>query len=663
MKNEKQRNESRWERFRTLLRADRDDSTVDYDTAESVLFRRIEEAEHSGPDSSLKCDQVVDDAFWGRVERGIFERIQSYHEYEEPVDECIRNEETVPERYWRRIDSGVQRSVDTVSSLQLWEQMLKADEILTEGRWEATEERLMEKIERSDRIASRIAWPVMSVMAAPLRRAVLYTALALILSSAIVGYYLFYPSGTDLPTYVYQIQGGDIGSVDFVSSAPSEYSSASGRSVTLVNDHGFIRLNNDVRLTLARCTDSDANYRLRFDRAVPGTPSRSAATFFVRKRASRHRYTVALAAYEIEVTGTYFTVAADSAGKAVTTVLEGMVEIRSGQFGDISLHEGQSIRIGPDLSGYSIERTGRKLDRRSIEKIPEAAVLQRYYAVRVVANVAGAVVCIDGELCGKTPMRILRPEGVDTLRILKEGYTVFDTVLRVTPESAPRIHASLERIPAIDDTDGRKMPVVALKDSSESTVPAVPASSQPGSSLDLFRQAREAERTDWEKAIALYRRIAADDSIADSKRQIALFSIGRLLADYKHDAAAARDTFMLYFSRYPEGAFASEALLRCAEIEFNRDQSTALKQYLKYLHSFPNHYRNAEIRYRVGLIYMQRNSYKDAIAMLESSLAALRTDPQNLRRRIYAALHRAYTATGAMEEARTIHESFLTDSQ
>lgn len=64
-------------------------------------------------------------------------------------------------------------------------------------------------------------------------------------------------------------------------------------------------------------------------------------------------------------------------------------------------------------------------------------------AVRVRANVARAVVLLDGGDVGLAPVQLSRPAGAYRLRVAKDGYEPFETVLTVTPGQELDVPATL----------------------------------------------------------------------------------------------------------------------------------------------------------------------------------------------------------------------------
>jgi tetratricopeptide (TPR) repeat protein len=112
------------------------------------------------------------------------------------------------------------------------------------------------------------------------------------------------------------------------------------------------------------------------------------------------------------------------------------------------------------------------------------------------------------------------------------------------------------------------------------------------------------------------------------------------LADHGADKTKAQEVFFNYLAMYPNGNFVGESWLRLAELEFGRDQDKAIDYYLKYFEKYPGHYRNAELQERVGLIYLQKKRYDDALGMFKSALSNIQGDDQGRKSKILANIYK-----------------------
>ena len=128
-----------------------DDEKIDFAAVEAVLLRRVRESESLGILSLLRMDEVPSVEKLEAVERNLFTGITHYHEYVEPVNECLRAENNLDENQWDRLKAKLYERLRPIVRLPLWEQQLMAP--CTEptlGHWEAMETVLFDRINRSD---------------------------------------------------------------------------------------------------------------------------------------------------------------------------------------------------------------------------------------------------------------------------------------------------------------------------------------------------------------------------------------------------------------------------------------------------------------------------------------------------------------------------------
>ncbi|HEX7510988.1 MAG TPA: tetratricopeptide repeat protein, partial [Chitinivibrionales bacterium] len=164
---------------------------------------------------------------------------------------------------------------------------------------------------------------------------------------------------------------------------------------------------------------------------------------------------------------------------------------------------------------------------------------------------------------------------------------------------------------------------------------------QPAYSEIDFSIAERVEAKNWQKAEELYKRIADNPLAPRLKREAALFSIGKLEAEYAPQKAMAKDAFLNYLAMYPAGNFVGESWLRLAELEFGSDQDKAVEYYLRYFEHYPQHSRISELQYRVGLIYLQKKKYDEAIGMFKLALANFQNDNTIDKGKIQTSLYKA----------------------
>lgn len=651
---------SEWlEHLENELRRDVDDSHVDYDACWSALCRRMDEADRLGPLAELKIHRDADEAFWDRVEQGLSRSIAQYDQYDEPIEECIRADEPGEAQTVARAATQLEPELDKADGLSRWELALKAEEFPTQGGWERIEEGLGRRIGTIELVAS----PRGLLIAFPLARALKVAAvLALAVVGAGGGYWAWQGHFESLPTYLTQAHGPDITKVRSSDPYQKAFGAQEGGTVELANRHGYVHLQRGASLALERMTGRDARYRLDLTQGG-GNELAGRATFFV-ERAERNRaFMVRTTDYDIRVTGTYFRVSLDEGRHVVTEVLEGTVHVNVAPLGDMEIHAGQSLVYNYEFDRYDVRSGGPVVERSVIDAMPDLERIHSFVPFSVSASVAFADVSIDGRYCGATPLCVLLAPGLHVVRIQRGDRSAIDTTVLV--ERAMDFHAVLsdESSPKVaSEVSTPVSPAPARVRSAGSARSAVPATvsvvpSRPGAAELVAAQS--AERTNPDSAMAIYRALLSREDTPALIRQSALFAIGRLQAEHALDKVAAHESFMRYLALYPDGTFARESLLRLAELEFEKNPEQAIAYYLRYFDRYPTHYRVPELQYRVGLIYLQTSRFNEAEYMFRQALASMVQDDPGMRRRAYAALHRALVGKGDRANAALV-ESQIT---
>ncbi len=647
--------------FDDELRRDVSDDHIDYDAIWEKLEARMDDADGLGELAVLKQHEVLPESTWERIGQRLNQRIAEHDEYDEPIDECIRADEpesgALAGQAWKRLS----QAMDAAEETPAWEQHLKAEVAPTQGQWERIERNLMERVadydigvELSDRV---IAFPMRHVLKAA-------AVLVLAVLGGVGGYLGYRAHEPAVPTYVWQAHGADIDLVTSAGPHQERFSTAEGGAAEIVNHHGYVMIQNGATLRIERRTRGEARYNLdlRHDGAAGDT--RGKATFFVKRSPKRKAFVVSTGEYDIRVTGTYFRVSQDIGGRVATEVLEGTVETTVDPLGTVELKAGQGLVYSHDLQRYVVKSGGPVIDRREIAAMPDLSDIDSYRPLTVTAGVAFADVTVDGIYRGATPLCLLLSPGPHRVRISRDGHMAVDTMVRTG--GTERLYAALPRVARkLARPEPRPAPQQEQADTCAGVdTAAVPAGTKE-SSADEDRDearllaARRLERTDPAAALAAYEALLERDDISALARQSALFSVGRLQAEHVGDHDAARESFLAYLALYPSGTFARESLLRLAEIEFEHDQDKAIAYYLRYFEKYPNHYRVSELQYRVGLIYLQKKRYDEAIYMFRQSLSNMLGDSPRMRRRVYTSLHKAMTEKGDYANARMVQERYL----
>ncbi len=691
--------DSRLARFEGLLKQDVGEPRFDWASLEAKLFARLQACDKLGSLSDLKADAPSEMGMFERIEGALLSRIAAYKEYDQPIDDVIASPAPSLEGQWQRMENRLE---DRILSLQgsapwemqikasehpapalyeaiedkldhnlakapeeAWEKLLKADEtVMVQGRLENAEHTLFARIAATEK-QGQLTHAGLALSFGFWSRhkvAKVFSAVMLTMASAFFGYRFYQEKESPIATVVYQTQGSpaqengnlSVGSPISAKSSPVLASSENG-AVTVVNGRGSVELRNGAAVRLEKANRREVKYRLV---ARQGQPSSGKATFFVTKRNKSERFEVATSDYRIEVVGTYFQVNPDADGRVATTVYEGKVHIISPEIGDLYLHEGQSLVFDPASSRYRVQNGGQVISRETIENLPAMQDLTRFEVLSITSTQSQVEVFIDGHYRGVTPLAMLQAPGNHTIRLYKPGFLQLDTLVTLHKGLSNQVAAQLRPEPT-------SMASIAAPVQRERRAAAVlPQTSEaiilpPSSKVDLetlFQQAEAVQEDNWVLATKLYEQVVAQ-GIPGMRHEAALFGIARLRTDHSRlpqDREEAKKKFEDYLARYPRGTFTGESWLRLAELELEQDPDKAISYYLKVFEQYPKHHRLAELQHRVGLIYLQKKNYDQAISMFRQGLANVLLDNDAEKRKLMQSLHRAFLSKGDLESARKI---------
>ncbi len=614
---------------------------------------------------------------WETLEDSLFDRIRD-------ISEC---------EFWEqaaRLDKmHIQDSLDTVEkvlderirereSLENWELVLKSEEVIPFAKWENIENRLFDKINTETdhkplSLNDQPFWHILNNYVFTLRTfKVTVTAMLLILI-ALGGYFSERLISTPVPTFVYQLQGNATVQLDANNEIKSKvFNSVQGGSVSLVNEHGLVELQNGSKVHVDKLTKRHVRYKVGFGNEVHGDDvARGQVAFLVNPLKHNESFNVVTPDYEISVRGTYFKVEPDLGGRMVTRVLEGKVRILSKIFGDTLLQAGQSIVYDIFTDSYRVQSGGAVILRKDLEIVPDLNELKEYTIMSIKSNVDDAEVRVDGHYLGTTPLSIRQAPGVHHVRLGKNGYVMKDTSITVGASDCevtvalsevklPRtVAAVINEVPVITRKKALSPETVAsvlLGDSGDSEI----VQKEEKSDFDsLYSLAQKLEfRGKWKDAIEMYQKIFDNPDMSRLRKEDALFSIAKLRADNEENKAEARNVFMTYLALYPNGSFAGETWLRLAELEFKTSPDNAIQYYLKYFEMFPRHPRISELQNRVGVIYLQQKKYDNAISMFRQALASMISQSKTERANITSNLYRALEAKGDSKSADSVQRLY-----
>ncbi|MFP4680992.1 MAG: PEGA domain-containing protein [Chitinispirillaceae bacterium] len=134
----------RW--FEEILRRDVDDSVLDLSSVEFGLINRIDLVEQMGELGLLKLDEIPSEELMDRVQAELFAQIRQFREYDEPVDECIRQDEKLPQSRWNLLEQHLEEKISEAEQKEKWEQCLMVDMEMPHKKWESHEKTLFDKI-------------------------------------------------------------------------------------------------------------------------------------------------------------------------------------------------------------------------------------------------------------------------------------------------------------------------------------------------------------------------------------------------------------------------------------------------------------------------------------------------------------------------------------
>ncbi len=635
--------------FESQLSLDSPEEAVKYARVEKALFEMINSAEIEGPLSILKLDEIPLEPFFNSIEDGLTQRITEHLEYEKPIDECIQSELGVPGPCWRYMEKKLNKKIDTITPISVEEQVLKVDEILDQGKAEVIERALFEQIAdyENTRMKTALLLPAFFrtfVFRFAKIRSIVVVLLACILT--IGGYFIYNDRFKSLPNTLYQAEGLHIDMLKTEIPSTGPIQSEKGGSLTIVNKKGFVELHNGSGVEIIRASEREVRYAAHFADADKQLVGQGNAVFFVNRQKKNQRYIVTTRDYRIEVTGTYFKLRPDIDNHISVAVREGTVRIVFND-GEIRfLKAGQGLAYDLNTNAFATINDGITISRQELEQFPSIQDLHNYQRLSIRSD-PFAEVRIDGRFVGTSPLLILQPRGSHTISVRKKGYRTVDTTVILNATDPSFVVCTLDKNPKKHRTDRIKNVLVhrdGEKDGQQEN------SSKPSSDTLLstinkendFQAAESLENKNWRKAWILYRAIFENMQAPRLTREAALFSMARLEADRGSDMTQAREAFLKYLAFFPNGNFVGESWLRLAELEFEHDQNKSIEYYQRYFEKYPHHARVSELQHRVGLMYLQKKKYDEAITMFKRSLsnhqAGDALDRENIKISLYKAL-------------------------
>lgn len=614
---------------------------------------------------------------WECTEEALFERINRISG-QESWEHCTRLDEMHIQGSLDAVEMKLDTRIREKHDIELWEYVVKTEKVLSYHHWEKIEEDLFAKLKDSNgnlAISKQPFWQVIDYYLLITRSARVASVVILLMLLAVGGYFLQQRLDTQIPTLVYQLQGNATENTAIVTGSIDEkYNSVEGGSVSLVNSHGLVELQNGSDVKIDRLTKQQALYKVGFE--MSGTRdevARGRVSFLVNPHHGKETFRVQTPDYQIIVKGTYFKVEPDLDGKVSTRVLEGEIKVVSKLFKEIAVKAGESLVYDPFTSEYKIQSGGTVVQRKEIESVPGVDELRQYKLVTIRSLVADADIRIDGRYFGTAPLTIRQPVGAHHIWIGKNGYVSVDTLIALSDkDTSYLLDISLnaiqvqEMLTKIEEPRAKKV-YLKVKELSPETVANQLLGNNDGlnellfSSIDsLYSLAQAVEsKGNWKEAIALYQNVFDSPDVSRLRKEDALFSIGKLNAEHEHIKTEARQAFLTYLALYPGGFFAGETWLRLAELEFKTNPENAVQYYLKYFEMFPRHPRISELQNRVGVIYLQQKKYDEAISLFRQALSNMVSSSKGERENVTSNLHRALEAKGDSKNADTVLRQYI----
>ncbi|HEX2959053.1 MAG TPA: PEGA domain-containing protein [Chitinispirillaceae bacterium] len=480
---------------------------------------------------------------------------------------------------------------------------------------------------------------------------------------------------------VYQLQGEAVLHSELASVQQNAFHSVNGGSVTFVNTHGIVTMSNESVVALEQISNRNVRYKVGFkDKPVTGHNASANVSFLVHKKSVPDAFKVETPDYQIIVKGTYFKVEPDISGRVSTRVLEGVVKIHSNDFGDTVLYAGQSLMYDLFSNRYKIHSSGPVIARNEIERLPEFVDLIKYGIVKVVSAELDAEVSIDGKVYGNAPIAVRQPFGPHRIIIKKEGFAGVDTTIDLEQDAgAIEVLATLQKIekPASVPVEqllykvSEEKPAVHPKKDTVEISPEIVADKMLGADPEIQKAASQnylaAQKAElagkWNEAVARYQDVFNSEGSSRLRKEDALFSIGKIRAEHEKEPTEGKQVFLKYLALFPNGSFSGECWLRLAELEFRSNPDNAIQYYTRFFEMFPMHPRLAELKNRVGVIYLQRKRYRDAISIFRSAVSNCGPSQNSERLQITSNLQKALEESGDNDSADLLRKELRAESR
>lgn len=616
---------------------------------------------------------------WERLEKALFNQINKVSNCE-LWEQCLLIDEIQTQESLYQVKAKIDNQISLRKDLELWENVLNTEEVLSCHEWELIEEKLFTKIENAApsniEVIKQPFWHIIDyyLVITKARKIALVVMLLLLIVSGV--YLLQRKLNSNIPTMVYQLQGNTTESTNLMRSNYNEqYSSVIGGTISLINSHGLIELQNNSEIKINKLTKQHASYRVGFNRRKNADIARGSVGFLVNPHHGKEWFKVQTPDYQIVVKGTYFKVEQDLGGRVSTRVLEGEVKVVSNIFKDTIIKAGQSLIYDSVTNKYQIQSGGTIIPRKEIEILPDVDELTKCKIISIKSTITESEVRIDGKYFGTAPLTVRQAPGDHNVWVGKNGYVPIDTFVVISEQDSCytlQVDLNSNLIPSTQQIKKIVQQAKKANIKVKQILPEAVADQLLDNESSLFKTVsvdsiytlahKMEQKGNWEEAIRLYQKVFNDPDASRLRKEDALFTIGKLKADHEAIIVDAQQTFLTYLALYPAGSFAGETWLRLAELEIKTNPENAIQYYLKYFEMFPSHPRISELQNRVGVIYLQQKKYDEAISLFRQALSNLVSPVKSERENIISNLHRALEAKGDVKGADSISQQYIYNS-
>ena len=287
---------------------------------------------------------------------------------------------------------------------------------------------------------------------------------------------------------------------------------------------------------------------------------------------------------------------------SVLSVFEGRVKFTAANGKEVFVDSGQFVKAINDSCGSAI----------SFDQKAKTVKTKSVYAFQIITHPASALVEIDGQYAGITPLKGSALQGEHQISITRNGYRSWSGKINLSKTTNKKFEIALES------------EIISPSDQAELTV--VSALIESGHIDSALYQLREiylkSSVSDNLRAAALkktamcyklsgktHEAIATLESIvkgpfSDNYKESALFQIASLRSSEFSDYVGAIKDLQKYIKDYPEGIWAEEAHFNLAELLYiQKNYRGSVSTYKRIISDYPNSSRISDALYSLAKIF------------------------------------------------------------